>query len=108
MLCRSKHDKVINSWSSDYGQTWSEMDSINVVNSNSDIDGVALSKKLFLLVNNPLPRGANWFNGRNILDIEYSKDGLNWKNLLDLEHQTEGEFSYPVIIQTSDKKIHIL
>ena len=108
MLCRSKHDKVINSWSSDYGKTWSEMDSINVVNSNSGIDGIALNKNFFLLVNNPLPRGADWFNGRNILDVEYSKDGLNWKKLLDLEYQTEGEFSYPAIIQTSDKKIHIL
>ncbi|MGY5356108.1 sialidase family protein [Wenyingzhuangia sp. IMCC45467] len=108
MLCRSKHDKVIESWSYDYGQTWSKMDSINVVNSNSGIDGIALRKNFFLLVNNPLPRGADWFNGRNVLDVEYSKNGLNWNKLLDLEHQTEGEFSYPAIIQTSDKKIHIL
>ena len=63
---------------------------------------------MFLLVNNPLPQGKDWFNGRNVLDVEYSKDGVNWKKLFDLENQKEGEFSYPAIIQTSDKKVHIL
>jgi alpha-L-fucosidase len=42
------------------------------------------------------------------LDVEYSNDGLKWKKLFDLENQPEGEFSYPAIIQTSDKKVHVL
>ena len=108
MLSRSKHNKLIASWSNDNGNTWQRTDSINVVNSNSGIDAVTLSGKSFLLVNNPLPQGKDWFNGRNVLDVEYSKDGVNWKKLFDLENQKEGEFSYPAIIETSDHKIHVL
>lgn len=108
MLSRSKHNKIISSWSEDNGNTWERTDSIHVVNSNSGIDAVTLAKNSFLLVNNPLPQGKDWFNGRNVLDVEYSKDGVKWQKLFDLENQTEGEFSYPAIIQTSDNKIHVL
>jgi len=108
MLFRSKHNKLITSWSHDNGQNWNQTDSIKVVNSNSGIDALTLSNKSFLLVNNPLKMGKDWFNGRNILDVEFSKDGVNWEKLFDLENQKEGEFSYPAIIQTSDKKIHVL
>lgn len=108
ILSRSRHNKLISSWSDDYGKTWQRTDSINVVNSNSGVDAVTLSNKSFLLVNNPLKMGKDWFNGRNVLDVEYSKDGVHWKKIFDLENQSEGEFSYPAIIQTSDHKIHVL
>ncbi len=108
MLCRSRHNKIVSSWSRDNGNTWKDLDTINVVNSNSGIDALTINKNSFLLVNNPLPQGANWFNGRNVLDIEYSSNGINWEPLLDLENQEKGEFSYPAIIETSDGKIHIL
>lgn len=108
MLSRSKHNKVISSWSADKGKQWNHTDSLNVVNSNSGIDAISLSKKSFLLVNNPLPQGKDWFNGRNVLDVEHSNDGVHWEKLLDLENQSEGEFSYPAIIQTLDGKIHVL
>jgi alpha-L-fucosidase len=108
ILSRSRHNKLISSWSEDNGKTWQKTDSINVVNSNSGVDAVTLSDKSFLLVNNPLKMGKDWFNGRNVLDVEYSKDGLSWSKLFDLENQKEGEFSYPAIIRTSDKKVHIL
>lgn len=108
MLSRSKHNKIVSSWSEDKGESWMKTDTINVVNSNSGIDALTVNKNLFLLVNNPLPQGKDWFNGRNILDVEYSNDGLNWKKIFDLENQEKGEFSYPAIIQTTDKKIHVL
>jgi len=108
ILSRSRHNKLISSWSEDNGKSWKRTDSINVVNSNSGVDAVTLANQSFLLVNNPLKMGKDWFNGRNILDVEASKDGVHWKKILDLENQPEGEFSYPAIIQTSDKKVHIL
>lgn len=108
VLCRSKHNKLITSWSYDMGQNWTAMDSINVVNSNSGIDAVSLENKGFLIVNNPLKMGAEWYNGRNVLDVEYSKDGLSWTKLFDLENKEKGEFSYPAIIQTGNKEIHVL
>jgi hypothetical protein len=52
-----------------------------------------LSNNSFLLVNNPLLQGKDWFNGRNVLDVEYSKNGIKWEKLLGLENQKEGEFS---------------
>jgi predicted neuraminidase len=108
MLFRSKHNTLITSWSKDNGQNWKDTDSMHVVNSNSGIDALRISKKSFLLVNNPLKQGKDWFNGRNVLDVEYSKDGVKWQKLFDLENQKEGEFSYPAIIQTLDNKIHVL
>ncbi len=108
LLFRSKHNKLITSWSYDKGKSWSNAEMINVVNSNSGIDALQLSSKGFLLVNNPLPQGKDWFYGRNILDVEYSSDGLKWEKLIDLENQTEGEFSYPAIIQTKNAQIHIV
>jgi predicted neuraminidase len=108
MLFRSKHNTLITSWSKDNGQNWKDTDSMHVVNSNSGIDALTISKKSFLLVNNPLKQGKDWFNGRNVLDVEYSKDGVKWQKLFDLENQKEGEFSYPAIIQTFDNKLHVL
>jgi len=108
MLCRSKHDRLVTSWSEDVGASWSDMEMTEIVNSNSGVDAISLTPDSFLLVNNPLPRGANWYNGRNMLDVEYSTDGIQWEKLLDLENQEKGEFSYPAIIQTSDDKVHIV
>ncbi len=108
MLCRSKHNTIITSWSVNNGKKWSNMDSLSVVNSNSGIDAIDINNKLFLVVNNPLKQGPEWFYGRNILDVEYSVDGIKWKHLFDLENHEKGEFSYPAIIQTTDQKIHIL
>jgi predicted neuraminidase len=108
MLCRSKHNKLITSLSEDNGKSWSRMDSLDVINSNSGIDALSIANNSFLLVNNPLPQGAEWYNGRNVLDVEYSANGLHWEKLLDLENQDKGEFSYPAIIQASDGRIHIL
>ncbi|UKM64505.1 exo-alpha-sialidase [Flavobacteriaceae bacterium GSB9] len=108
MLCRSRHNKLVSSWSDDFGDSWKYTDTIDVINSNSGIDALSLGEKMFLLVNNPLPQGNDWYNGRNILDVEYSKDGLNWERVLTLEKKQEGQFSYPAIIQTKDEKIHVL
>lgn len=108
MLCRSKHNRIISCWSGDKGNSWNDTDSLDVVNSNSGIDALTIDNNSFLLVNNPLPQGADWYNGRNVLDVEYSSDGIHWEKLFYLENQPEGEFSYPAIIQTSDNKIHIL
>ncbi len=108
MLCRSKHNKLITIWSYDNGRSWGHTESLDVINPNSGIDALSIAKNSFLLVNNPLPKGTDWNYGRNVLDVEYSTDGVHWEKLLDIEKQDEGEFSYPAIIQSSDKKIHIL
>jgi alpha-L-fucosidase len=107
MLCRSRHNKLITGWSYDYGRTWTNLGMLHLINSNSGIDAVAIEDR-FLLVNNPLNQGSEWFHGRNVLDLEFSRDGIHWEKLLSLENEQEGEYSYPAIIQTNDGMIHIV
>ena len=52
--------------------------------------------------------GAEWVNGRNKLNLAVSTDGFNWKDIAELENKPEGEFSYPSVIETSDKKVHVV
>ena len=51
--------------------------------------------------------GVNWFNGRNVLNVAISNDGINWKDIYQLEKKKEGEYSYPAVIQAADKTIQI-
>ncbi|THH36310.1 sialidase family protein [Neolewinella litorea] len=108
ILCRSKHDRLVGSWSYDKGNSWTAADTLAVPNSNSGVDAVTLASGKFLLVNNPLPRGENWWNGRSVLDVEWSTDGLSWQSLFDLERHAEGEYSYPAIIQAADGTVHVV
>jgi predicted neuraminidase len=107
-LMRSNQDYIMESWSADEGKTWSTISKTAVLNPNSGIDAVTLSSGLQMLVYNPMQSGTEWVNGRNKLNIAVSADGKNWKEMLELENQPEGEFSYPSVIQTSDKLIHVV
>jgi len=40
--------------------------------------------------------------------VAVSIDGKNWKDVVILEDQPSGKFSYPAIIQTSDKSVHVV
>jgi alpha-L-fucosidase len=107
-LLRSNQNVVMESWSTDEGKTWSSLAKTNVLNPNSGIDAVTLSSGLQVLVYNPQPAGGDWVNGRNKLNVAVSADGKSWKNIAILEDQSSGEFSYPAIIQTSDKAVHVV
>jgi predicted neuraminidase len=41
-----------------------------------------------------------------MINVAISEDGKSWKPVLTLE-KSEGEFSYPAIIQAKDGKVHI-
>jgi alpha-L-fucosidase len=107
-LLRSNQDYIMESWSADEGKTWSALQKTNVLNPNSGIDAVTLSSGLQVLVYNPMQSGAEWVNGRNKLNLAVSVDGINWNDIAELENQPEGEFSYPAVIETSDKKVHVV
>jgi alpha-L-fucosidase len=108
MLCRSNSNAIVQTWSVDNGKHWDKLVKTHVPNPNSGIDAVALSDGSFLLVYNPLTKGNDWFVGRNVLSIAVSRDGIKWEDVFTLENEKEGEFSYPAVIQTSDKQIHIM
>lgn len=107
ILCRSRQNKIVQSWSTDNGEHWSKLEAINLPNPNSGIDAVTLSSGLHVLVYNPLLSGKHWSNGRNVLKVAVSNDGVNWQDVYTLEEQQEGEFSYPAIIESSDALLHI-
>jgi predicted neuraminidase len=99
ILCRSKHGRIVESWSKDGGKTWTELTPTDLPNPNSGIDAVTLKDGRHLLIYNH----ARF--GRSPLNVAVSKDGKTWHGVLTLESDP-GEFSYPAIIQTSDGLVH--
>jgi len=104
LLCRSRNNVIVQSWSFDDGNTWQPLKSSSLPNPNSGIDAVSLREGSQLLVYNPLQRGRN---GRAALRIAISTDGEHWKDCYTLEEHEQGEFSYPAIIQAKDGSVHI-
>ncbi len=101
MLCRSREQRIVETWSSDQGETWTPVEATSLPNNNSGIDAVTCTNGLQLLIYNPITRG------RNKLAVAGSLDGKDWKDLIVLEDHPEGEFSYPAIIQGKDGTIHM-
>lgn len=101
MVCRSKDKKIVETWSTDQGKTWSPVEATSITNNNSGIDAATIRKDLHLIVCNPIEKG------RNKLSVLASEDGKNWKDLIILEDKPEGEFSYPAIIKGKRGTVHI-
>lgn len=99
-LGRTRQKQVFQIWSEDEGKTWGEMSLLILPNPNAGTDAVTLSDGRHLLVYNHTP------DDRSPLNIAVSLDGQKWQAALVLEN-TEGEFSYPAVIQTSDGKVHV-
>ena len=107
-LFRSRENVIVQSWSTDEGEHWSVPTATNLPNPNSGIDAVSMHNGKKLLVYNPLKAGANWWEGRSVLKIASSTDGINWKDVYTLEDHKEGEYSYPAIIVDDADTIHIV
>lgn len=101
ILCRTQQNVIATAWSSDNGETWTELESTGLVHNNSGIDAVTLENGYHLLLCNPIPKG------RQKLSLLGSADGKNWEEVLVLEDEKEGEFSYPAIIQAKDGTVHL-
>ncbi len=107
ILCRTKQKVIGTSWSTDQGRTWGPMGHIDLPNPNSGTDAVTLSDGRHLLVYNHSVRSKDR-DGRQILNVATSSDGLHWNVDLTLENEGhENGYSYPAVIQTSDGKVHI-
>ena len=106
VLCRSRQNVITQSWSYDSGLTWSNMSATSLPNPDSGIDAVTLADGRHVLVYNHTQSRSGFPEGRNMLNIAVSENGLNWKPVMTLEQQ-EGEYSYPSIIQSSDGLLHI-
>lgn len=107
LLCRSRQNYIVQSWSADNGNTWSPLTTIDLPNPNSGSDAVTLRNGVQVLVYNPLQKGKEWWNGRNKLVVAVSADGIQWQDVYTLEDAPSGEYSYPAVIQTKDGLVHI-
>lgn len=107
MICRSRQNVIVQTWSEDNGITWSPLTRQTIMNPNSGIDAVTTKKGLQVLVYNPAIAGKDWSDGRNELRVAVSKDGEHWRDVYELVKEPKGEFSYPAIIQTKDGLLHI-
>jgi len=99
-LCRSKQAKVVETWSSDGGKSWSQLAATSLPNNNSGLDGVTLADGRHLLVYNHTTRG------RSPLNVALSDEGRTWRSALVLESEP-GEFSYPAVIQDHQGRVQI-
>jgi alpha-L-rhamnosidase len=111
VLCRSKNRTINESWSTDGGKTWSQMDSTSLPNNNSGTDAVTLKDGRQLLVYNHVKPAAGLPNGkgpRTPLNVAVSKDGKKWYAALVLEDSPISQYSYPSVIQSADGMVHIV
>lgn len=107
ILCRSTQSSIVESWSKDFGETWSELKRTEIPNPNSGIDAVTLKDGRHLLVYNNVGMKDENHNGpRTPLNVAISNDGIKWHQVLTLEDKT-GEYSYPAVIQANDGLVHI-
>lgn len=106
VLCRSRQGVVAQSWSTDGGKSWSRMRATDLPNPNAGTDALTLDDGRQLLVYNHTLRQGDFPRSRNMLNVAISEDGNAWTPVMTLE-RSEGEFSYPAVIQTRDGLVHI-
>lgn len=107
LLCRSKQGRIAQTWSTDGGASWGKLSQTNLLNPNSGTDAVTLKNGTQLLVYNPALPGKDWADGRGKLRVAQSTDGLVWHDIATLEDGTTEEYSYPAIIESQDRQVHI-
>lgn len=109
ILCRSKNRAVLQAWSKDRGESWSNLTPTVLPQNNSGTDAVSLNNGWQLLVyNHVLPPGDHFKGERSPLNVAVSKNGENWFATLVFEDEPEQRFSYPAVIQTTDGLVHVL
>ena len=109
ILCRSKNSVIVDSWSSDMGETWSLPQESGLPNNNSGTDAVSLADGRQLVVYNHVKTPVGASKGyRTPLNVSVSADGKNWSAALVLEDSEISQYSYPAVIQSADGMVHII
>lgn len=85
--------KICISDSMDNGLSWTPARSIDIPNSNSGLDAVALRDGRIVLVYNDTAAG------RSPLNLAISQDGEHFRMFYTLENELGAEFSYPAMVQ---------
>lgn len=107
VLMRTRNGKIGTSFSSDNGDTWSNVTLLDVPNNQSGTDAVTLKDGRHVLIYNNFGTLAGTKKGvRTPLSIAISNDGCHWHHALTLENSPISQYSYPSIIQGKDGKLH--
>lgn len=108
-LFRSKHERIVESYSRDGGKTWSQLAATSLPNNNSGIEALTLRDGRHLMIYNHLGGGrrAEGWGKRNLIHLAISDDGKNWDAAGIVEQAPDGEFSYPAMIQSEDGLVQI-
>ncbi len=107
VLMRTRNGKIGTSFSSDKGDTWSNVTLLDVPNNQSGTDAVTLQDGRHVLIYNNFASLPGTKKGvRTPLSIAISSDGTHWHHALTLEDSPISQYSYPSIIQGKDGKLH--
>ena len=101
---RTKNGRLFETWSSDAGQTWSQVALTELPNPNSGTDAVTLKDGRHVLAYNH----SAVEKVRVPLNVAISTDGKRWQHAAVLEDEPPGQYSYPSIIQSADGRIHVV
>ena len=94
--------------SADEGRSWSEMQLLEFLCSNSGVDGITLvDGRRIVAYDHARNAAGDWRVGRDTIAIAVSADGRHWEAGCLVEVESGAEFSYPSIIQTGDGLIHL-
>ncbi len=107
VLMRTRNGKIGTSFSSDNGDTWSNVTLLDVPNNQSGTDAVTLEDGRHVLIYNNFATLPGTKKGvRTPLSIAISSDGTHWHHAQTLEDSPISQYSYPSIIQSKDGKLH--
>ena len=107
VLMRTRNGKIGTSFSSDNGDTWTNVTLLDVPNNQSGTDAVTLQDGRHVLIYNDFASLPGTKKGvRTPLSIAISDDGIHWRHALTLEDSPISQYSYPSIIQGRDGKLH--
>ena len=104
LLCRAAGSvrRVFQSATEDAGRHWTAAQPIELPNPDSGLDALRLQDGRLLLAFNDAAAG------RETLRLAVSGDeGRSWRRLATLAQERRAEFSYPFLLQTSDKLVHL-
>ena len=82
------------------------MSGTRLPNPDSGIDAVTLADGRHVLAYNHTQSISGFPEGRNMLNIAVSENGINWQPVMTLVRMEE-EYSYPAIIQSSEGLLHV-
>jgi predicted neuraminidase len=111
VLARSKDRALMETWSSDNGETWTPVAKSALPNNNSGTDAVTLRDGRQLLVYNHVYPHDTLKNGkgpRTPLNVAISNDGKKWYAAAILEDSPISQYSYPSVIQSADGMVHVV